>query len=337
VYHHQSHGWTWYFWYKDAALYSSIAYSWYAPQPHTSGAPVSAAFFPLFPALIRLCVYLALWHKAWAGLIAAVLSGGASAVGVWALASRVAGRRTADRAVLLYCLFPGAMMFASLYSESLGIALTAATLLAAVNRKWLLAGLAALLATAEHSTLIVLAPALGACALHAVWTRRDWRSLIAPALAPLGMAGYFAWIGTRYHDYLFWYQLEHHYWRQKIDFGKSVLKRLTFHWTGSWGANHGDYVLMLDIMFWIMLAGIALMLAARLPLPVSLYTVLLFISLVIDTGGGPRPRFAWTGIGIFIGAAIKLPRWLYWPVLAAFAAGLCFLVFWWPYHPETNP
>jgi hypothetical protein len=335
--HHQSHGWTWYFWYKDANYYSAIAGRWYAQPKGTSGAPEASAFFPLFPALIWLCRYLVFGSVAWAGLIANVASGGAATVLVWALAGRVRDRWTADRAVLLFCAFPGAMMFASMYSEPLGIALTAACLLAAVTRKWFLAGLFALLATAEHSTFIVLAPALGGCALHAIWTRRDWRSLIAPALAPLGMAGYFGWIGTRYHDYFFWFQVEHKYWLQKIDFGKSLFGRLTFNWTGPWGTDHGNYIMMLDIMFWIMLIGIILMIAARVPLPVCLYTILLFIDFVIDNRAGPRPRFAWTGIGIYIGAAIKLPRWLYWLALAVSAAGLCFLVAWCPYHPKTNP
>ncbi|MCW2935623.1 MAG: hypothetical protein JWM19_6585 [Actinomycetia bacterium] len=337
VFHHQTHGWTWYFWYKDSTWYSSIAYGWYRQAPHLSGAPESAAFFPLLPALIRLCLYPTLFHKAWAGLIVAVLPGGASAILVWALASRVRDRWTADRAVLLYCAFPGAMMFASLYSEPLGIALAAATLLAAVNRKWLLAGVCALFATAEHPTLIVLAPTLGICALHAIWTRRDWRALIAPVLAPLGMLGYFAWIGTRYHDYLFWFQLERRYWGQHIDFGVTTYNRLTFHWTGSWGANHGDFALMCDLIFWALLTGSILMLAARVSLPVSAYTVLLFISVTLSSGGGPRPRLAWTGIGIFVGASAKLPWWLYWPALAVSAASLCFVVAWWAYHPITNP
>jgi hypothetical protein len=337
LYYHTSHGWTWYFWYKDATLYGSVAYSWYAQSPHSSGAPIAAAFFPLFPALIRACYYLAFGNLTYGGLIAVVLSGGASTVTVWALASRVRDRWTADRAVILFCAFPGAMMLGVMYSESLGIALVAGCLLAAVKEKWFLAGLAALLATAEHPTFIVLVPTLGVCALRAVWVRRDWRSLIAPALAPLGMVGYFAWIGTRYHDYHFWFQLEHTLWRQRIDWGRTTFNRLTFHWKGSWAANHGDYQLMCDIMFWLLVIGIVLMLVERVPLPVSLYTVLLFITVVIDSGGGPRPRFAWTAIGIFIGAAARLPRWLFWPVALVSAAGMFFLYAWWPYHPGTNP
>jgi hypothetical protein len=335
--YHESHGWYWWFWYKDSGFYWGVAAHWYAPQPNLAGAPDTAAFFPLYPALIRVCYYVVLGNKHGAGLLATVLSGAASAILVWALASRVKGRWVADRAVILYCAFPGAMMLGMMYSESLGIAVTAASLLAAVNRKWFLAGLFGLLATAEHPTLVVIVPALGLTALHAIWTRRDWRSLLAPALAPFGILGYFAWIGTRYHNYLFWFQLERKLWGQKVDFGRTELKLITFRWLGTSAAKHADYQLLCIIMFWVLVIGVVLMLYARLPLPISAYTVLLTISLFINNGAGPRPRLVWTAIGIFIGGAAKIPRWLFWPVVIISAAGLAFLDGWWPHHPKVPP
>jgi hypothetical protein len=42
----------------------------------------------------------------------------------------------ADRAMMLYCVFPGAMTFGILYSEPLAVALGAAALLALVDRRW---------------------------------------------------------------------------------------------------------------------------------------------------------------------------------------------------------
>jgi hypothetical protein len=82
------------------------------------------AFFPFFPALIRLVSYLTAGHYVIAGFIVTVLSGAASALGVWGLAGRVRGRRVADYAVVLYCFFPGAMTFGLL-----------------LERRWLIAGL----------------------------------------------------------------------------------------------------------------------------------------------------------------------------------------------------
>jgi hypothetical protein len=64
---------------------------------------------------------------------------------------------------------------------------------------------------------------MGIAAVQAMSARRQWRALIAPALAPLGMIGYFAWLGTRYHDYLFWSKLERKYWAHRIDWGRRTL------------------------------------------------------------------------------------------------------------------
>ncbi|HEY6789361.1 MAG TPA: hypothetical protein VI365_18830, partial [Trebonia sp.] len=79
-----------------------------------------------------------------------------------------------------------------------------------------------------------------------------------------------------------------------------------------------------------------LMIAARTPLPVSLYTVLAALALAMGDATGPTPRFAWTALGIFTGASARLPRWLFWPLLAACAGLLAFLYGWWP-HQGTAP
>jgi hypothetical protein len=333
--YHAMHWWNW-LWYKDVAWYWGVSLFWYGPQGG-HGVPLNGAYFPVFPALLKLCSYPALGNKVAAAILAMVISGGASTVLVWSLASRIRGHWAADRAVILYCAFPGAMMLGAAYSEALGIALVAATLLAAVNRKWLLAGLLGLVTTAEHATLVVIVPALAVTALHAIWTRRDWRSLLAPALAPLGILGFFAWVGTQYHDYFFWFQIERKYWGQKIDFGKGMWQRLTLHTGVHHTPKHVPYDLLCAMMFALLVIGVVLVLYARLPLPVTVYTVLLAISLFISNGAGPRPRLAWTAVGIFIGGGALLPRWAFWPFVIASAALMCFLIIWWPAHPGEPP
>jgi hypothetical protein len=334
-YDHTAHGWYWYTWYKDSGFYVSIAKFWYNLPAGSLGLPISTAFFPVYPGLIWLASLVSpgSWHLA--GLIAAVASGAAASVSVWALAARVGGHWLADRAVLLLCAFPGAMTLGMVYPEPLGVALAACCLLAALNRCWLTCGLLALVATGEHPDLIVLAPALGIVALHAIWTRRDWQALIAPALAPGGMIGYFLWIGSWHHDYGFWFTIERRGWGQKIDWGNRTFQLLT--WTGKDMATHPDFYLMCDIMFLVLLAGTTLMLWARVPLPVTAFTILLFVAATISNGSGPRPRMAWPALGIYLGAAATLPRWLYWPVLAISAGALFFIVGWWPQHPHVPP
>src|SRR5215468_1936337 len=195
--------WESYFFYKDSGWYGLIARFGYPPASLTAPTTHNAkevAFFPLFPAVIRLAMSVT-GNVVTAGLIVQILAGAGSAVAVWALASHIYGHRVADRAVLLYCAFPGAFALGVLYSESLAVLLAAACLLMVLQRRWVLAGLLALLAGAEHSTLIVLTPVLAAVAVHAIWTRRDWRSLIAPVLAPLGVLAFVASVAPMFHDY----------------------------------------------------------------------------------------------------------------------------------------
>jgi hypothetical protein len=331
--HGQSHPWTWHFLFKDAGWYLDIAERGYpATLLHLSTGtvpPATTAFFPLFPKLIRFMSYLTGGNYPVAGLIVSVLTGAASAVAVWALAGRVCGRRVADLAVLLFCLFPGALTFGMLYSDPLGVAIGAAALLALLDRRWLLAGIIGAAGTAEASPLIILAGVSGIVALQAIWSRHEWRALLAPALTPLGMLAFFGYLGHRYHDYAFWFQVERDDWHQHIDWGAQTLHIIL--WTDPGARLYPLISAVYVIMLIAALAGIVMMIAARLPLPLSLFGVLMVLTFVISPAT-PRPRAVWFAFPLFIGAAAKLPRVVYWPVLALSAAGLVFLTGWWPYH-----
>jgi hypothetical protein len=329
IYHH-SESWTWYFLFKDAGWFETVAQHGYPARMHPGLAGESVAFFPAFPLLIRAGMLVAGGSLAFGGLAVMVLTGAASATGVWALADRVCGRRVADRAVVLYCFFPGAMTFGMLYSEPLTVTLAAAALLALVSRRWLLAGIIGAVATAEASILIVLAAVSGIAALQAIWARREWRALIAPALTPLGILAFFGYLGHRYHDYAFWFQVERSGWHQHIDWGAHTLSIL--FWTGGPAFNQQRFLITLYIvMLAVAAVGIILMLAARLPVPVSLYGVLIVLAFTLSPAN-PRPRYVLCAFPLLIGYAAKLPRVLYWPLLAVSAATLVFLVGWFPNH-----
>jgi len=328
--------WERYFWYDDSGYYGALArYGYGSADPALPGShPTRAAFFPLYPALIRLMMFLT-GNVIVAGLVVQVLAGAGSAVAVWALAGHVYGHRVADRAVLLYCAFPGAFVLGVMYCDPLGILLAAGCLLAVLRRRWLPAGLLALLAGATHATMIVLTPVLAAAAAHAIWTRRDWRSLLAPALAPLGLLAFVAAVAPMFHDYLFLFRLERQGWNVHVDFGARELQVLT--WTFPGVHKYPWQFALLAAMFWITLAGIVLLIAARAPWPVTAYTALVFISCAISFPSGLLPRYALTTIGIFLGYAAKLPPWLYWPALAISAGIMALLAGYYPTHLHALP
>jgi hypothetical protein len=324
----QAHPWAWHFLIDDGHQYLDIAERGYGFEA------TSPAFFPLFPVLIRLTSYLAGGDYLIAGLVVTLVSGAASAVGVWALAERVCDRRIADRAVTLYCLFPGAMTFSLLYSDSLAVALGAAVLLALLERRWLLAGIIGAVSTAGRPSMIVLVAVSGAAALQAIWARGEWRALLAPTITPLGVLAYFFYLGRRFHDYARWSWAERTGWHQHYDGGAATLRALFAP------ISVHNYPKFLYLMFLIMLvvsvAGVGMMIAARLPLPVTMFGILPILTVITATRQLPilQPRYVWVAFPLFIGAAAKLPRALYWPVLVLSAASLIFLIAWWPHHLE---
>lgn len=328
--------WAWqrYFLDYDGSSYNWLAIHGYAGPRGVPPTPGQAAYFPVLPLLVKTVSNMTRHEFLPAEIIVQVVAGALAAIAVWALAARIGGHRLADRTVLLFCAFPGAMTFGMLYPEPLGTALAASCLLAALNRKWPLAGLLALGASAVHPALIVLAPTLAVMAAHAIIARRDWQSLSAPLLAPLGMAGYFALLAGEFHDYLFWFHDQAHGWHGRLNWVAHELRVLT--WTDPATSKYVLFNVIVIAMAIVLVVGIALMIAARTPLPVSLYTVLAALALAMGDATGPTPRFAWTALGIFTGASARLPRWLFWPLLAACAGLLAFLYGWWP-HQGTAP
>jgi hypothetical protein len=328
--YHAAWPWSKYFLYGDGSTYNWIAVHSYS-GPRSSTPPFGrTVFFPLLSELVRTTGYVTSHQYPPAELLVQVVVGAASAVAVWALAAHVKDHRVADRAVLLYVAFPGAMTLGMLYPEPLGNALAALSLLAVLNRKWLASGLLALAASAAHPALIVATPALAVAAFQAIRRRREWAALVAPVLAPLGMAGYFALLSGEYHDYFFWFRDQAGSWRQRADWIGHELRVLT--WTDPSVRSHPLFNALLIAMALALIAGIALMLAARVPLPVSVYTVLAVLALGLADKPGPTPRFAWTALGVFIGVAAKVPAWLFWPLLTVSACLLAFLYGWWPHQ-----
>ncbi|HEX5290233.1 MAG TPA: hypothetical protein VFX25_15330 [Streptosporangiaceae bacterium] len=333
--YHQGHPPRWFYGFKDAGFYLGIAehgYAWTLHAPHSAVSQSGwAAFFPLFPMAIRVVGVLIFGHYLTAALIVVVASGAASALGVWALAARACDPRVADRAVVLYCLFPGAMTFGMLYSEPLGIALSAAALLALLARRWVLAGVCGALCTAERPDLVVIAAVLGLAALHAIWARREWRALFAPALAPLGLLAFFGYLGHRYHDYAFWFQEEQKGWGAHFDGGAHTFRVLFWQLPGI--SQYPVYNVIIIGVAVFTVAGLGLMIAGRLPVPLTLFSILVFLAVVTASTPGVKPRLVWAAFPVFIGAAAKLPRVIFWPVVIVSAAVLVYLIGWWPHHP----
>ena len=220
----------------DGGWYRALAVEGYEHHiPHLIGPPGQkvSGFFPLYPMLVWLFSrplllfdnshLVAVWT---APIIAGVVIAGVGGLIATLLVQRLAtgwwGERAGLRAAVLFCFFPGSVVFSMVYAEGIMIPLAAGCILALQRRRWLLAGLLAAFATAsepEAAVLIVVCAVSAARELH----RRGWchrvarRSLIAPLLAPAGLVGVlaFMWVWTG-SPFAYW-TTQHDGWKEKFD------------------------------------------------------------------------------------------------------------------------
>jgi Mannosyltransferase (PIG-V) len=181
----------------DSVWYLTIADSGYG------GSTARAAFFPLYPLLVR-AVGTVFGGSHAALLVAAFLVSLAAFVAALVLLYRLTelelGRRLARPTLLLLAVFPAAVYFGAPYSESLFLLLAVGAFYAARTGRWAWAGACAGLASATRSAgLLLLIPLV-----LIWWSGRPRRAGDAAwlLLAPLGIAAYAAWLGLAEGDAL---------------------------------------------------------------------------------------------------------------------------------------
>jgi Mannosyltransferase (PIG-V) len=190
----------------DGLWYRALANHGY--PDHVLHVQSTLGFFPLYPMVVWLVSHtlvapIAHWpilSTTVAGVIVSGVGGLVAAVLIERLAVGWWGPQAGRRAVLLFCLYPGSVVFSMVYAEGMMIPLAAGCLLALQSRRWLLAGALAGLATAAEPQALVL---VVVCAVSAglELRRRGWsarRALLAPALSVLGAGAFaiFLWLWT---------------------------------------------------------------------------------------------------------------------------------------------
>jgi hypothetical protein len=170
--------------------------------PYVRGNWSEYPFFPLFPAIASVPMRLgipdtvALAGVAWlASLIAFA--------GVYRLASTHLAPSTARWAVWLCALAPGALSLVLGYSDAVFLAGAVWALVAADSRRWVLAGVIAVCATASRPNGALIVAALIIAVLVA---RAGWRAALAVSVPSAAfLLGWMAYLGERTGDPLaFW-------------------------------------------------------------------------------------------------------------------------------------
>ncbi|MEV7596559.1 glycosyltransferase family 39 protein [Kitasatospora sp. NPDC089797] len=304
----------------DGVWYQRIAENGYDPQliplhgfPLATYYENSAAFFPLYPWLMRLVGAVTGLGPYGSGIAVSVLASLVAAAGIFAIAERLGGFRAGVIAAVIWGLFPGSGVEWAVYSDSLFVALSAWACYCVMTRRWIAAGLLALVAGLNRPTAAALIAAVSIAALVALVRRKDGvaRPLTAMLITPWGLFGYVAWVGWRMGDWGGYFKLQRGAWNRYFDFGASTLRTVMDVITGHWDFWQSNPVPdLIAIALLIALPGLLVLLRqARPPLVLWVYTALtVFTALSSNQIFGNISRYLLPAFPLFIGLAVALRR-----------------------------
>jgi len=299
-------------WYLSLAAHGYPAVAPRAGGHLTYGA---AGFEPLFPALIRVMEAAGL-TAIQAALVVSIMAGAVSVILVWRLATVIFDERVGRIAAILFIVFPGmAISWGMTYSECIGLALVAGSLLLMVKERWFWGGVIGALATTTSPMALPLAVAALVAVVQAIRRRQAPSALIAVVLIPMGFLTYVVALGLRYHDLLYWWHLQHQAWGARVDFGKSLLVLLAHPWTGGYqGKGWMEWVGVI-----VVVAAIAILVRSKLPSPLVFYCMATFALMFVSNSLGFKPRFLTWAFPTLIAVAALTHRRGWQPIAIAFA------------------
>ena len=290
----------------DAQWYAGIARAGYG---HTVLQPDGRhlsdyAFFPLLPVLERIVAAASGLAYVDAGLVVTWVATALAAWRLYAVGAHVYDARVGVLLAVLWSVLPVAIVTSMAYSEALFTALAAWAVHATLRRHWLLAGALAALAGLTRPVGVAVVAAVAVPALVEVVRRRDRLALAGMLLAPLGLLGYLAWVGTRTGEPLGYFRVADG-WGNGFDGGRAF---------GGWVVDHLD-----GDGWWqgvLLLAGVVALLGLlvlavrdRQPLPLLVLGATL-LALALTTSGyfGSKPRYLLPAYPLLLPLAVRLSR-----------------------------
>jgi hypothetical protein len=238
-----------------------------------------------------------------AGIAVTAVTGLAATVGVWTLVRHYADRAAADRATLLVFMFPGAFVLSLVYSEGITVACVAFGLFALMTRRWVLAGVLGLVATATIPIALAFEISCLWCAWRAEAGGRSWRPLLAPVLTPLGFVATQLWLWQHTGNFWAWEQTERGGWRSFASAGFAV-HTLTVVVRDPVAANKTQLLLFGGTVFAVVATAVAV--RQRMPRPLLLYGVTAAVLALLAEPVGLRPRFLFLAFPLIVAVGTRL-------------------------------
>jgi hypothetical protein len=266
-----------------------------------------AAFFPVYPYLVRVFDVVFPGGDTFAALGANLILGAVAVVLVGVLAMRLCGDDTeiAARAMVLFAVFPGSFVLSFAYSETTMIVLVAACLILLVDERWVLAGLVGALATGTRPNGLAVVVACVVASIIAIRARRDYASLAAPLLSPLGFIGFQVFLASHTDESTPWFRVQREAWAEGTSFGATAVGN-TLSFLSSPLSSPTNALTAVTLL--ALLASGWCAWKHRLPWPVLAYVVAIVVLMLVPETVTARPRFLFTAFPLVIPVAAWWPR-----------------------------
>jgi 4-amino-4-deoxy-L-arabinose transferase-like glycosyltransferase len=263
-----------------------------------------AAFFPVYPMLVRAVDVILPGGDVLAGVTVNFLVGAGGVYVTGLLARDLFGERIAYRTMLLMAFFPGSFVLSFTYSEATLILVAAASLLFLLRRQWVAAGVLAAIGTATRPNGLALVAACAVASFLAIRQRREWRSLIAPILAPLGFIAFQLHLRLKNGEWV-WFRVQREAWDEGTSFGLTAIRN-TVEAIQRPLSSPTDLITALSffgtlVMLWIMWKR-------RLPWPVMAFVLVVLAMMILPNTVTARPRFLYTAFPLLISVAAWWPE-----------------------------
>lgn len=281
-----------------------------------------AAFFPLYPRLVHYIDIVLPGGPVTVALLVNLLFGAAFIYLIGVLAKALFDVKTSEKAMIIAAIFPGSFVLSWAYSEALLLTIACLCFLALSKKMWLWAGILAALGTACRPNGVALVAACAAAAFFAIKENREWKSLIAPLLSPLGFIGFMLFLAHHTDENFAWFRVQSQAWKEGTSFGATAVSR-TFDFFLN-PTSSPTSVLTAASMLAMILALVALW-KHRLPAMYTAYTAVVLVLMLIPATVTARPRFLFTAFPLIFPVARALrdddDKW--WPIIVAiFVTGL---------------
>ena len=315
----------------DGYFYLDIAENGYPDHvpttPTGETAQSSVSFFPLYPALIAAVDVVTPGSAVAAAILVTTVAAFVAMLLLRELVRSISGSAAAERAAIMFAVFPGAFVFSLAYTEALVLAFSVGALLAVRRSHWLVAGILAALATATRPDAAVLVLPLAWVAYRAIRTDRVWKALLAPALAPVGAVLALGYIGWQTGVAGAYFRVQNQAFGLKPDFGKTSIVHLrdtAFAVVGGDSVTLGVVLRTAAIIFAV--AAFYALWRWRPPAELWIFAVAVFMAGWLNTLSVP-PRVVLRAFPLVAAVGVELKGKLFAVVATVFAALQLLLIY----------